>query len=127
MKSIKKRLGNRVAECLEYTEVHGRSAGMDKYGIKCYVAFVKFLEGETNDPNFGIAMETNNPSLAERYRPVDMRLIDELVGRVSLLKLKAALEKRIAEREKRIQELEQQLIENATAEDYVPERVGIPI
>jgi hypothetical protein len=56
MKSIKKRLGDKVAECLEYTEVHGRSAGMDKYGIKCYVAFVKFLEGETNDPNFGIAM-----------------------------------------------------------------------
>jgi hypothetical protein len=127
MKSIKKRLGNRVAECLEYTEVHGRSAGMDKYGIKCYVAFVKFLEGETNDPNFGIAMETNNPSLAERYRPVDMQYLDECSHMVSLIKTKAALEHQIAYKRKRLEELEQQLIESATAEDYVPERVGIPI
>jgi len=52
MQSLRSRLnGNK--EVLRDTELYGWGYAMDKYGVRDYLAFAKYIEAETGNPNFG--------------------------------------------------------------------------
>lgn len=53
MQSLRKRLNGNKEEVLRNTELYGWGYAMDKYGVKDYLAFGKFIEAETGNPNFG--------------------------------------------------------------------------
>ncbi len=52
--SLKQRFNGQANEVVEHCKVWGRLRTMEKYGVKDYLAFSKFIEAETNNPNFGI-------------------------------------------------------------------------
>ena len=53
--SLKARFNGNKEEVIEYTRLWGRGKAMDKYGVKDYLAFSKFVEGETSNTNFGVS------------------------------------------------------------------------
>jgi len=53
-KSLKSRFNGNLQEVIEYTRVWGRVKAMEKYEVKDYVAFSRFIEDETHDENLGI-------------------------------------------------------------------------
>lgn len=126
MQSIKNRLGDKIPEVLDYTRQYGRSAAMDKFGIKDYICFDKFLKEETDEPNFGVA-PINRPRISNR--PVDVQLFQAYARKVSLLKTLARLRSEGKGLDKRIEDLEQQLVEAEEAlnvgRDYEPCEVRI--
>jgi len=72
MQSIKTRFNGNAQEVIDYTRIWGRQKAMrmveEKYGIKDYLCFSKFLEAETGNPNFGLCPTlggTGNNSWAE--------------------------------------------------------------
>lgn len=54
MQSLKKRLADRRYEILDFTRKYGRYRGQDYAGVKDYIAWTKWLEAETGNPNFGV-------------------------------------------------------------------------
>lgn len=54
MESLKKRLANQRDEILDYTEKYGRYKGQEFSGARDWIAWIKWLEAETHNPNFGI-------------------------------------------------------------------------
>jgi len=52
--SIRGKLNGNRKEAIEHARLYGRFATMGKYDIRDYVSFTKFIEEETNDPNFGL-------------------------------------------------------------------------
>jgi len=54
MKPLKILLKDRADEILRFTAEKGRSAGQRFAGVKDWVRWTKWLEGETGDPHFGI-------------------------------------------------------------------------
>ncbi len=55
--SLKARFNGNAKEVIEYCRVWGNFKAMEKYGVKDYVAFKKFIESETGNPNFGLNPE----------------------------------------------------------------------
>lgn len=53
MQSLRTRLAEQKEEVLDYTKRHGRSPAMEKFGVRDYVCFSKWLEEVTDDPLFG--------------------------------------------------------------------------
>lgn len=53
--SLKSRFNGNKEEVIEYTRLWGKGKAMDKYGVKDYLAFSKFIEGEIGDSNFGVS------------------------------------------------------------------------
>ncbi len=52
--SLRSRFNGQAKEVVEYCRLWGRDKAMDKYGARDYIAFCRFIEGETGDPNFGL-------------------------------------------------------------------------
>lgn len=52
--SLKSRLDGNKQEVLEHARIWGIYSAMDKYQVKDYVSFKRFLEDETGDKNFGL-------------------------------------------------------------------------
>lgn len=53
MQSLKTRLEPIRDEVLQYTKTYGRFKAMDKYQVKDYACYHRWLEEVTNDPEFG--------------------------------------------------------------------------
>jgi len=53
--SLKRKFNGNKEEVIEYTRLWGRFKAMDKYEVKDYLAFSKFVEGETSNTNFGVS------------------------------------------------------------------------
>jgi len=51
---IKSKLNGNRKEAIEYVRLYGRFQAMARYDVRDYVAFTKFIEEETGDPNFGL-------------------------------------------------------------------------
>ena len=105
MKKLRDRLN--IPEVLEFTKHHGRFAAMDKFGVKDYPAFLKFLKEETGDENFGIV--TNRPTTDNR--PTIIRLMAEYANLSTAFGSLARAQANIKRKKKRIAELEQELFE----------------
>jgi len=77
--SLRKRFNGNKEEVIEYTRLWGRHKAMDKYEVKDYLAFSKFIESETGDSNLGISTTlggAGNNTWAED-------LLDAFVNKVS--------------------------------------------
>jgi hypothetical protein len=54
VQSLKAKFNGNKGEVIEYTRVWGRHKAMDKFGVRDYIAFSRFLEEETKDASFGL-------------------------------------------------------------------------
>jgi len=99
MKPLRTRLSEQKEEILEYTQAYGRLKAMDKYQVKDYGCFSRWLEEVTHDPEFGFNCTIR------RYG--HMSVLDELMER--FLHKVAKLEAEIKMKEERIKLLEWQL------------------
>lgn len=61
--SLSKRFNGNAKDVIEYTRIWGQGKAMDKYEIKDYIAFTKFLKEKTGDEHFGI-----RPALSNSFR-----------------------------------------------------------
>lgn len=119
MKKLNKRLN--IPEVLDFTRQNGRFAAMDKFDIRDYPAFVKFLKEETGDENFGI--QINRPRIEDR--PVDIQLFQAYSRKVSMLKNLARIRREGKRLDAHIERLEQQLLELEEAREHREELVLI--
>ncbi|MBA7577587.1 hypothetical protein ES708_19440 [subsurface metagenome] len=99
MQSLRTRLAEQKEEILEYTQMYGRLKALDKYNVKDYGCFSRWLEEVTHDPEFGF------DCTIRRYG--HMSVLDELLER--FLHKVAKLEAEIKVRNERIKLLEWQL------------------
>lgn len=130
MMSFRNRFKGRELEILNYINEQGGDrygySTMEHFGAKDYISWRKYVDKIAEELDFKFVERSRSP-LPNHYRPVDVRLIDALIRRVSLLKLQARLRTQIRKREEHIKELEQELIEAAENEagDFMPEEVLI--
>jgi hypothetical protein len=126
VKSLKNRLKDIIPEVLDYTKQYGRSAAMDKFGVRDYVRFVKFLTEVTHDPNFGIA-PINRPSV--NYKAPITEYMGECAAIAHLTEMDARIKATIARKKRRLAELEQKIFEAEeqlySDRDYIPCEVRI--
>ena len=65
MQTLRKRLAERRDEILKFTAEKGRLVGMRFAGVKDYIAWLRWLERETGNRNFGIC--PTNPDTTESH------------------------------------------------------------
>ena len=99
MQPLRTRLAEQKEEVLEYTQTYGRLKAMDKYKVKDYGCFSRWLEEVTHDAEFGF-----DPAI-RRYG--HMSVLDELLER--FLHKVAKLEAEIRRKDERIELLQWQL------------------
>jgi len=78
-RSLKTRFNGNGDEVVDYTRLWGRYKAMEKYDVKDYLAFSKFIEGKTGDSNLGISPALG--SKTDRSWADDM--LDAFVNKVS--------------------------------------------
>lgn len=81
--SLKARFNGNAVEVIEYTKLWGRFKAMQKYEVCDYVAFSKWLEEETGDPNFGLVPEIRN----ESHHDLAEELLDAFTSKLSALQV----------------------------------------
>ena len=99
MQPLRTRLAEQKEEILDYTRTYGRFKAMDKYQVKDYGCFSRWLEEVTHDPEFAF------DCTIRRYG--HMSVLDELLER--FLHKVAKLEAEIKVKNERIKLLEWQL------------------
>ena len=57
--SLKARFDGNSQEVLRDAELYGRNYAMDKWNVKDYLAFCRYLASETGNPNFGLNPKFN--------------------------------------------------------------------
>lgn len=86
MQSLKTRLENCRKEVLDYTKYHGRSEAMDKFDIKTYDSFARWLEEETGEKMFGF-----RPVLGvDRNTSLGDQLVDAFLRKVAYMETERA-------------------------------------
>ena len=68
MQSLKSKFNGNKGEVIEYTRVWGRFKAMEKFGVRDYIAFSKFIQEETEDEIFGL-----HPLLHEADNTLDLK------------------------------------------------------
>jgi hypothetical protein len=130
MKSFRRKFEGREIEILSYINEHGGRpisyTIMEHFGARDTIAWGRYCDEISEIFNFEF-VEADHTSLAGHYREPIIQYVADSSDLASLIKIKAAIDCQIACKRKRLEEIEQQIVEAATAEDYVPERVGIPI
>ena len=76
MQPLRTRLAEQKEEILNYTKRYGRFKAMDKYGVKNYVCYSRWLEEVTNDALFGFEAACRNDG--------NMSVLDALLERFLL-------------------------------------------
>ena len=61
MQSLKSRFNGSSQEVIEYAKTWGIFKAMDKYDVKDYLAFQKFIEDTTSEKNVGLCPVLGNP------------------------------------------------------------------
>jgi len=91
-KSLSIRFNGNGQEVVEYCRQFGRFRAMDKYGVKDYIAFSKFIERETGKAEFGLV-----PSVSGRIPKDGDEFVENLLRAIHRMK---------SENEKLTQEIE---------------------
>jgi len=112
MISLKKRLEVRKDEILKVTAEEGRGAGMRFAGVKCGIAFTKWLAlpEVAGDKNFGIC-PTKPDTLRSDYWFMHQAFMEAHKERLSLLKTRMDIEQQIEKVEQDIRMWEWKILE----------------
>ena len=111
-RSLKSKFNGNTQEVIDYARTWGIHKAMDNFQVKDYLAFKRFLEGETGDKNTGIS-----PLLGDRgNRSWAEDLLDAVLSKIS----KMETEKEYLKTELKRLNLELEYFKGCQAREIVP-------